>query len=213
MIIRNAEIADLSQIVAVHRSAFPSFLMTRLGPLFLMQYYRLVLSYPRRVFLVADTAGTVCGFVAGFVAPSLFYKNLKAAKWRLAMSAFAYLAIRPWLWKRVLSSYGQAGRSAAHDGGDGAVAELASLAVAPASKGRGYGQRLVREFNTRAGADGAQRVVLTTDAECNERVNSFYQGLGFRSARSFVAGGERQMVEYVYEITPVATDMGEQHGG
>lgn len=213
MTIRNAEITDLTRIVAVHRSAFPGFLMSRLGPLFLMQYYRLVLSYPRRVFLVAETGGAVCGFVAGFVAPSLFYKTLKAAKWRLAMSAFVYLAIRPWLWWRVLSSYGRAGHSASNDGCDASVAELASLAVAPESMGRGYGQRLVREFNIRAGADGARRVVLTTDAACNERVNSFYQGLGFRAARSLMTGGERQMVEYVYEIIPVSAGEEEQHGG
>lgn len=213
MIIRNAEIMDLSRIVAVHRGAFPGFLMTRLGPLFLMQYYRLVLSYPRRIFLVAENAGTVCGFVAGFVAPSLFYRNLKVAKGRLAMSAFIYLAIRPWLWMRVFSSYGRAGRSASSGGSDASVAELASLAVAPEYAGRGYGQRLVREFIVSAGADGARCVALTTDAECNERVNSFYQGLGFHAARSLVAGGERQMVEYVYEIIPVSTDMGEHHGG
>jgi GNAT superfamily N-acetyltransferase len=72
--------------------------------------------------------------------------------------------------------------------------------VAPRAGGRGVGSRLVHAFVEAAGAQGADRILLTTDAHDNEAVNRFYLQLGFTCVRCFEARPGRWLNEYALVI-------------
>jgi ribosomal protein S18 acetylase RimI-like enzyme len=70
----------------------------------------------------------------------------------------------------------------------------------PDYAGQGLGQALTRAFLARARQNGARIVYLTTDTDNNERVNRFYDRLGFILQRTFEAPGPRTMNEYIYPL-------------
>jgi ribosomal protein S18 acetylase RimI-like enzyme len=76
-----------------------------------------------------------------------------------------------------------------------------SLAVAPDAAGHGIGQLLVKHFLTVMKQRNVTTVSLTTDKDANERVNRFYQGLGFQIARAYTTREGRCMNEYVIDLT------------
>lgn len=186
---------DIKDVVCLHEAAFPGFTMTRLGPRFLAAYYRTLVSYSQRVFIVAENAhGRAIGFVAGFANPAKFYQILRSRRPTLAWAALPYFARDPRLIMEVRGgsqwALDQAGS------GHGNACELASIGVDPAHEGQGLGSELVRLFMTEAAAMGTQYVTLTTDAINNERVRRFYQRLGFKEGRTLDRGSARPMIEY-----------------
>lgn len=200
MKVREAQIADLRQVVRIHQKAFRGFFMTDLGPRFLTAYYRAIMAYNHRLFLLChDASGTIEGFVAGFHNPNEFYKQLRTKKWHLALCAGSHLAFRPRLWVRAMAGLRRV-RDLAQSNTTGTV-ELASIAVAPEAQGKGIGTVLVHAFLEQAHRQGARKVYLTTDACNNDSVNAFYQRLGFRLARQFWQTKSRLMNEYEYIFT------------
>ena len=191
--------ADPDEIVSVHLAAFPGFFMAQLGPRFLREYYRCVLDYPRGILLTEEGEEGCIGFVAGFLDPPSFYGELKRRRVRLGLAACAGIVTRPQRLVTLLANYHLA-RGRAQDAHVPGTAELSSLAVRPDSAGRGVGSRLVKRFLTAAGSMGAARVALTTDADRNDAVNSFYRRLGFTCSRTFEARRGRMLNEYVIQI-------------
>jgi ribosomal protein S18 acetylase RimI-like enzyme len=189
----------IDAVVAVHLEAFPGFFMTQLGPRFLREYYRCVVEYPRGILLTEDSGGDCLGFVAGFVDPASFYRELRHYRVRLGLAACVGLVMRPRRLATLLANYRRAG-GAAQQPPDVRAAELSSLAVAPNAAGKGVGSRLVHAFIEAVVALGADRVRLTTGAHDNDAVNTFYQRLGFTCVRAFEARRGRVLNEYVLEI-------------
>ena len=136
--------AGLDAIVAVHLDAFPEFFMTQLGPRFLHEYYRHVLEHPRGILLTENGESECIGFVAGFVDPAAFYRELRRGRVRLGLAACASLMMRPRRLFTLVANYRRAG-DAALQSPDERTAELSSLAVGPRGRGRGVGSRLVRD--------------------------------------------------------------------
>ncbi len=193
--LRAASERDLNAVVRVHQQAFKGFLMTLLGPRFLRGYYQCVLEYALPIFLTAEHEGQIVGFVAGFVNPPRFYRQLRQRKLSLALAAASYLIWRPHLWRRALNSLRRAENLSSSDD-EPTLAELASIGVSPLAQGTGVGRQLVQEFLQQARKQGVQEVVLTTDAHNNDAVNAFYQRLGFTCTRQFYHTPERLMNEY-----------------
>lgn len=199
--LRDARQTELDQVAEVHRQAFPGFLMTLLGPVFLREYYQAVLDYPEKVFLVAvDEQDRVVGFVAGFHDPGMFYKLLGSRRRRMMSAAVLHLAFRPRLWFRVFENMKQIGERSEASQAAGRRVELASIGVAPHVLQRGCGRALVAEFLTRCSGSRAGAVELTTDAQGNEKVNRFYQNMGFRVVKTSERSGGRRMNHYEYSL-------------
>jgi ribosomal protein S18 acetylase RimI-like enzyme len=189
----------LEGVVAVHQAAFPGFFMTQLGPRFLREYYRCVIDVPSGVLLAHADGGSCLGFVAGFVDPAAFYRELRRRRIRLGLAALGGIALRPQRLRTLLANHGRAVEAAQLPSGP-ETAELSSLGIAPSAAGRGIGSRLVRAFIERVAEAGARRVVLTTDARDNDAVNRFYQRLGFVCLRTFEARRGRWLNEYELSI-------------
>lgn len=173
--------------------------MTQLGAAFLSRYYGLVLDYPGGLLWVAEVGGLPVGFAAGFVRPAGFYRLMRRRAFELGLSAVPALLRRPSIIWRLATN---ARRTGDAGGAEGNVpSELASVAVDPAYACRGIGTQLVRAFIEASRAKGADVVYLTTDAQNNDAVNRFYQGLGFRLSRTFWAAGRRLMNEYRFALS------------
>jgi ribosomal protein S18 acetylase RimI-like enzyme len=193
------QLACLDEIVAVHLEAFPKFFMARLGARFLREYYRCVADYPRGVLLAESGRENFIGFVSGFVDPASFYRELRRRRLRLGLAGCAGIVTRPQRFITLLANYRRAG-FAAHQLSVPTTAELSSLAVRPSAAGRGVGSRLVQKFMIAARDHGADRVVLTTDANDENASNKFYLRLGFTFVRTFEARRGRLLNEYMIDI-------------
>ena len=195
--IREANTADLAQIVSLHQSSFPGFLMTMLGSGFLRVYYETALECSGTVALIAEEGGRAVGFLVGYVAPHKFYASLRSRRLGLVLAAARGMLLAPELLPQILGNMRRLSRSADCSARSAGGAELASIGILPTGCGRGFGKALVTEFIRRARASTVKYVYLTTDAVDNDKVNGFYGGLGFTRNNAFLAPGGRLMNEYV----------------
>jgi ribosomal protein S18 acetylase RimI-like enzyme len=93
---------------------------------------------------------------------------------------------------------------------------MMSIAVAPGISGHGVGQRLATHFLMTIKQKNIASVSLTTDRDANERVNRFYQRLGFQIARTYVTPEGRWMNEYIIDLStwspPSSENLGKSRG-
>lgn len=191
--IRPMRQSDLTAVVEVHLAAFPEFFLSSLGARFLKLFYDGIIRHPAGLAFVAETNVGVTGFVTGSSSPGGFYRALfRAQWWRFALAATAPLMRHPARLRRLI---GGVSRRVVRTG-DPAAAELMSIAMHPTAQGKGMGRQLVLKFLEEARGRGAVRVSLATDRWSNDRVNTFYQGLGFTLAGRFKTEMEREMNEY-----------------
>lgn len=203
--IRSAGREDIESIVVVHLEMFPGFLMSLLGAGFLRGYYKAILDCPSGLLFVArDGLGDVVGFVSGFASAREFYSFFRKRRFRLALSALGHLLFRPALWRRVIENVSIVNRVADTAGVvAGGGAELSSIAVVSGVEGKGCGRLLVERFVARCSQLGRSSVVLTTDANGNERVNEFYRKMGFAKVSTVRRAGGRLMNTYRIAILGV----------
>ena len=196
-VIRVATSSDIPVIARVHASAFTDFFMTRLGPGFLREYYRLTLEGPGGILLVAEKQGEIVGFVAGFIDPECFFNFMRTQKLRLAWSVLGRIILSPSLIPRLMLNFGrvQEGREIVKPF-PGISAELASIGVDPTGKGKGVGRQLISDFLRKVANCDVHSVTLSTDAQENERTNSFYVKLGFSVIETFTQPDGRVMNAY-----------------
>jgi ribosomal protein S18 acetylase RimI-like enzyme len=184
---------NVDELVRIHQIAFPGFYLTLMGAAFLHGYYSSVLTYPKRIALVARRDSTAVGFVVGFLEPDSFYAHFRAERRRFILVIVLALLRRPALILRTLRNMRRV-QTVQHSPGE---VELSSIAVEPSA--RGVGSSLLLAFIERAQVAGSQLVSLTTDAVNNDAVNRFYLKHGFRLRRQFDDGG-RLMNEYYLRI-------------
>ena len=192
--IRPMTLSEVRDVVHVHLQAFPGFFLSFLGPGFLRELYRGIVSDPAGIAFVAEQDGRILGFVAGTAEPAGFYSRLLKRRFlpfafHAAMAALRRPAAAP----RLLRALGRSKQAPDRASGR---AELMSLAVLSEARGTGSGAKLVDAFVSRVREINGEAVLLTTDAADNDAVNSFYVNRGFRLCRSFTTPEGRQMNEY-----------------
>jgi ribosomal protein S18 acetylase RimI-like enzyme len=194
LILRSIRPSDIPKVVEIHMQAFPGFFLSFLGPAFLSLLYQGILCDPGGVAIAAYADDQeIIGFVAGVTDQSGFYGRLiSSRKWSFAKASLGALLARPLIAPRLIRALRRPKEAA----GSSASACLMSIAVRPMGEGRGIGRLLVEQFCSQVACRGATAVILTTDRYDNDRVNSFYQRLGFHVLRSFVTPEGRGMNEY-----------------
>ena len=204
--IRRAEPGDIPAVVRVHQASFPNFFLSQLGPAFLQAYYDLVLRFEYGIILVSEECQAIDGFCAGFLYPSQFYQRMSASKMHFALPILRGVLANPRCFSRVVRRSRRVADQSQQspDTQTHVTCELSSIAVDPVSMGVGLGKALLLAFQAEAQARGAEQITLTTDADNNERVNHFYQRMGFTLSKSYVADEQRVMNEYhlILETSP-----------
>ncbi|MEL4506379.1 GNAT family N-acetyltransferase [Luteococcus sp. H138] len=190
--------ADIEQIVALHRRAFPDFFLSQLGPNFLTQFYKGFLTDPTSVTVVAHgDDGRVLGAVVGTTQPSGFFSRLLKRRLPGFLLASAQAAIQdpkraPRLARGVLYR-GEAGERV-----EGAL--LSSICVDPATQGAGVGRILLDAWEAAARLRGAKHAFLTTDANDNDATNGFYLRNGWTLTKEFSTPEGRAMNRYEKDL-------------
>lgn len=183
---------DLGSVVAIHKEAFVGFFLTRMGPRFLRAYYQAVLDFEASISLVAcDTeSDRVLGFAVGFRDPQGFYALFRQRRKRMLSTILLAVVRDPGLVPQVIRNMRRV-EAQAEQPID--AVELSSIAVG--APGRGVGGSLLEAFADKARAEGAHRLILTTDAEGNDPVRGFYEARGF-TLDGYEDRGERRMCCY-----------------
>ena len=103
---------------------------------------------------------------------------------------------------RAVTYRGEAGGSPA----DGAL--LSSICVRQDQQGKGTGSLMMRSWTAAAARAGAMRAYLTTDADDNDSVNAFYQGLGWALDSTYTTPEGRRMNLYVRALNDLKENQG-----
>lgn len=196
MLIREMHSFDLNRVVAIHQKAFRGFFLTRMGPCFLRAYYQAVLDFEASNALVACDAetGDVLGFVTGFGDPEGFYSLFRQRRKRMLPLILRAILRDPALLPQILRNMRRVSEKAYQSLSS---VELSSIAVDAA--GCGIGGFLLDAFVDEVRSNGAQVMVLTTDADQNEVVRRFYEGRGFALDR-IETRGRRRLCHYVRKL-------------
>lgn len=187
--IKNLEIADISQVAKIHERELSGFL-SRLGSPFLEKFYRASLDIPEMFTLVKKQNEQILGFVSGIVSTKGLYKKVIFRN----PIFFGILFLRHFITHpqeiiQVLKILTYPGFSEDNP-------ELLTIAVVSEAQRKGIGTKLfhacVREFRKR----GIRKFKISV----YERLpaNVFYQKIGCRFENSFNFLGEK-MNYYSYE--------------
>lgn len=187
----------IENVVRLHLLGFPRFFLSFLGPRFLHEFYNSFLGDPVGVGLVAsDSAGQVLGAVVGPLDPRGYFGRLLRRKWwAFCLASVGAVVRRPSCVPRLFRAVRYRGEPPSGP----ARALLSSIVVSPAAQGRGVGKMLISGWVEEARRRGAAGCYLSTDADENEAVNSFYQRSGWQMASSYVSREGRRMNRYVLD--------------
>jgi ribosomal protein S18 acetylase RimI-like enzyme len=184
----------VKNVVDVHLQSFRGFFLTFLGPDFLSELYRGIVTDPSGIAFVAVADERVVGFVAGTDHPAGFYKRLLRKRWwRFGLASLPAVIKEPPLFYRLFRALSMPKQVTAENG----RGTLMSIAVLPGEQNRGVGRPLVKAFLEEAMKRGLRQVDLTTDKLNNDSVNAFYLRQGFSCSRCFVTPEGREMNEYI----------------
>ena len=190
--------SHINTVVEIHLRAFPNFFLSFLGPHFLREFYGSFLVDSQGVgFVSLSSAGQILGVIVGPVDPRGYFKRLlKRRWWKFCMASIAAVVQRPSCMPRLFRAVFYRGESPA--GVQRAL--LSSVAVDPNVQSVGVGKKLVAHWLKEIQRRGATGCYLTTDAEGNEKVNQFYQGLHWRIDSVYLTPEGRRMHRYVYDF-------------
>ncbi len=192
----------LHELAILHASAFPGFFLTKMGARFIREYYRSVLMYEHGILIIASNGGGLVGLAAGFVEPRGFYRFLRRRAWHFLLPSVEAMMRRPGILVHLFHGIWRTTSNSNQNSSSPQTCELASLAVSPGASGQGLGRTLVESFCLAAEKMAATRIELTTDSFDNERVNRFYQSIGFVPTTCDTRGGGRIMQHYSLNISP-----------
>ncbi len=195
--IRSMAASDLAEVGVLHGAAFPGFFLSGLGSRPLRELYAAMAEDPTGIAIVAESGGRIIGFAAGTTEPRSYYRRLIVRRWwRFARAILPAVLRRPSLIGRLAWRL----RSATSAPVAAGETLLLSLAVSPEQQRKGIGRILLLEFLAAARKRGAKQVSLTTDAAGNERVERFYQSLGFKRRAAYSTPEKRLIHDYVIDI-------------
>jgi ribosomal protein S18 acetylase RimI-like enzyme len=176
--IRAATQQDISEVIAVHKAAFPGFLPTMLGDGYLLELYQGFLQNFVSIWFIASHNSHQMGLVAGTTEPAGFFKRLLLYRWPSFNVAGASSFFRHPLqfFRRFLVALVYRGEKP-----HGVVKATlqSSIGVSPHYAGRGVGLSLVEHFCREAFSRGADHVYLLTDDANNDAANHSYVKCGF----------------------------------
>ena len=201
MALRIVEInsGHIDKVVDIHMRAFPNFFLTFLGPRFLREFYGSFLKDPMGIGFVAEAPETsdVLGVIVGpLVAQGYFKRLLKKRWWAFCLAGINSVLRRPATVKRLFRALfyrGEPPRGAQRS-------LLSSVAVSPRVQGRGVGRALVERWVEEVKRRGYAGCYLTTDANDNDKINNFYQKLGWKIESTYTTPEGRLMNRYILDL-------------
>ena len=171
--LRPARAADAAALARLHREALPGAFLPTLGEGFLRRLYRAIAKDGNAVCIVAETDEGVVGFASGMLSSSAFSRRFYVRHAIPALLAAGPRLARPSVVRGMLENvrFLRGGRPALPE------AEIASVAVAPGSRGHGLASRLADAVLGELTELGAGDVRVLVGA-ANTQANRLYERLG-----------------------------------
>lgn len=185
----------LKEIVDIHLKTFKGFFLTELGGGFLKTLYKGYMNGEASGIIIAVEDDKVVGFIAYSKDYSRFYKNLiKRSIIQFGFYSMIAAIKHPSFIGRLFGAFGKSDEVSKEE----KYVELASIGILPDSKGKGIGTLLIDYLKKMIDFENYSYISLETDAENNDKVNSFYVKNGFELVRSYSTKQGRKMNEYHY---------------
>jgi GNAT superfamily N-acetyltransferase len=192
------ETKHVDEVVQVHMCSFPGFFLSFLGPKFLREFYNSFLYDSMGIGFVAEDVetGDVLGVIVGPLVPDGYFKRLlKRRWWAFCLASVTAVLKRPSIIKRLFLALFYRGQSP--PGPQRAL--LSSVAVSPQVQGQGIGKALVKRWVDEVKRQGSSGCYLTTDAHDNDKINRFYQQLGWKIESTYETPEGRIMHRYILD--------------
>jgi len=189
----------IREVVDIHMRAFPDFFLTFLGKGFLKEFYGFFLCDPMGIAFVAEDSDSkqILGVVVGPLVPDGYFKRLlKKRWWAFCLASITAILKKPPVIKRLFRALFYRGESPQ----DKDRALFSSIAISPGTQRKGVGKALVKKWLDAVSERGGKGAFLTTDAENNNVVNSFYHNLGWKVESTYETPEGRKMNRYVYDF-------------
>jgi GNAT superfamily N-acetyltransferase len=198
MTIGRASNLDYRSVARLHSENITEGFLSTLGNSFLANIYHGVNQSPRSGVLVATEQGQVLGFASYTADLSRCYRHVLARRFVPLVIACVPSMFRPEIYKKCLETLLYPWRSAKaeprRDVPKHPRAELLSIVVGEAARGRRLGKKLIAEVDRCLAELGIKEYYVVTHG-IDERSNSFYVSAGFQAVVSFVNHG-KPMTEY-----------------
>lgn len=188
--IKKLALADIPQVVKIHRQELPGFL-SQMGEDFLNKFYEVSLTIPEIFTLVEKKDEQISGFVSGTTSAKGLYKKVILKD----ILPFIFIFLRYFIThpKNIV----RAVRILTYPGFTDDIPELLTIAVEKNYRDRGIGRKLFQETVKQLQKKGAKKFRVSVYGRLP--ANNFYIKMGCRMERSFTFLGEK-MNYYVYEF-------------
>lgn len=184
----------IKNIVNIHLASFKGFFLSSLGSRFLYLLYLNIARDKNGIILTAEINGEQVGFVAGVLDQEGFYKRLiRGQLCKFAIASIPGLLRKPGIILRLIRALKRPEEASAYS----SRACLMSIGVDPRYQGKRVGEILIEAFCNQLIRNRCKTFCLTTDKYDNDRVNKFYQKMGFELVRTFITPEGRVMNEYL----------------
>ncbi|MDO9085172.1 MAG: GNAT family N-acetyltransferase [Anaerolineaceae bacterium] len=197
ILVRKIEIQDIESIVEMHLKSFEGFFLTFMGCKFLQVLYKAICKDPTGFGFLVEVDNKTAGFVIGTSHLSgLYSRLLKKNMIEFGLASISAILKKPSIIIHLLRTFAfTKQQNSTKD-----LATLMSIAIDPEYQGNNIGAILVDEFLKEASKRDCKKVNLNTDAINNDKVNYFYQKLGFSLHQTFTTHEGRMMNEYRVSI-------------
>jgi len=178
--------ADASAVARLHAETITQGFLAKLGRRFLRQLYLgLAADEGSRVWVVAQGEG-VLGFLAYSQDVSAMYRRVWRARfWRLGLASLPR-SLNPLLIREVFDTLRYPAKQTAQEL---PPAEILSVGVSRAARGRGVGRQLVEAALRQAREDGQGQLKVLAGAGLEE-ANRFYPACRFEKVAEIIQHGE-----------------------
>ena len=182
----------------LHRTGIDTGFLSSLGQRFLTQLYSAIPSCPAGFGYVWEEADSaVLGFIACATGTGRLYKQALVRRGLHMAWPLARFLLSPRTLRRIFQTL----RYPAQVGGDLPDAELLSISVSSAARGKGVGTALMQAAQAEFQRRGVEHFKLAVWAG-NEPANRFYRGCGFRLALQREHHGMPMNVYVIGPLTP-----------
>lgn len=186
------------QVASLHAQGIDQGFLPTLGEPFLALLYEAIDQGASSVLLTHQEDGRVVGFVSGSHGLGPVYRSLLRRPARLAAALWPVLLSPAKLW-RVIEILRHSARSATPGAVDLPSAELISIVVAPAWRGREVAERLYRALEAHFAGEGTGRFKIVV-GETLGPAHRFYRRMGAVPAAEAVVHGGARSVVYVHTV-------------
>lgn len=185
----------INSVADIHIATFQGFFLTFMGKGFLKLLYKSFCKHSKSGLLVAIDDNNLVGFLAYSEDYSDLYKYMiKTRLLPFALYSIGAFFRKPKVFMHLIRAFlkpSETNRSEPY-------VEIASIGVAPESKGKGVGTKLIDTLKLKVDFKKYSYISLETDAVNNEIAIQFYKKNGFVIAKEYITSEGRKMLEYHY---------------